>query len=116
MIPDRITDDDTSSPATESTSKEAPPPKRGRRFFDFGMLYRIAGAALAVCGALLARLFSEAVPAEQRIWFWIAGTICIFGGLYLVCVPTRRRHGAEQEAEEVAASPDDEAPRAANDP
>lgn len=54
-------------------------------------VYWLTGAAIAFFGAFIARGLAEQVAGEAKIPFWIAGSIIIFAGLWVLSQGTRSR-------------------------
>jgi cytochrome c biogenesis protein CcdA len=53
-------------------------------------VYWVAGGAIALIGAALARSFAAAVP-EHRILIWLGGVAIIFLGLAVLSLGTKAR-------------------------
>jgi putative Mn2+ efflux pump MntP len=54
-------------------------------------VYWLTGAAIALGGAFVARGLADQVAGEAKIPFWIAGSLIIFVGLWVLSQGTRSR-------------------------
>ena len=54
-------------------------------------VYWLAGAAVAITGAIVANRVSEDLPVTDRIPYWLAGSAIIFLGLWILSFGTRAR-------------------------
>ena len=64
------------------------------------------GAAIALGGALAARVIAEQFPLEDRVPIWLAGSAVIFLGLAVLSIGARAGRGAGPEDD----SPEDDSP------
>ena len=54
-------------------------------------VYWTVGAAISCLGAITAKIIADPYPLTQRVPFWIAGTVIIFVGLWVLSHGTRAR-------------------------
>ncbi len=59
--------------------------------------WRIGGAAIALGGALAARVIAEQFPLEDRVPIWLAGSAVIFLGLAVLSIGARAGRGDPPE-------------------
>lgn len=59
-------------------------------------VYWTVGAAISLAGAFIAKIIADQVPFTQRAPFWIAGTIVIFVGLWVLSMGTKSRLDKEK--------------------
>lgn len=69
------------------------------------------GAAIALGGAVAARVIAEQFPLEDRVPIWLAGSAVIFLGLAVLSIGARAGRGAGPEADSPEADgPEDDSP------
>ena len=62
-------------------------------------VYWTVGAAISFVGAFIAKIIADEFPLAQRAPFWIAGTVIIFVGLWVLSHGTKARLDKTEQQE-----------------
>jgi hypothetical protein len=60
-------------------------------------VFWLAGGLVACTGAFVANRFAAGMPVDDRLPWWLAGSVAVFAGLAIVSLGTRARAGRQSD-------------------